>query len=114
MVADFETLIDEGKVWVAEEGAIVGYVVMYPLGDSLHVENIAVDPLLHGHGFGARLLAFAETHAAHFGHAKVDLYTNTKMTENLSFYPAHGYRETSRGVDDGFSRVYFSKFVPEL
>ncbi len=111
MVADFDTLLEQGTVWVAEDGPIVGYVVMYPDGDSLHVENIAVDPLLHGRGYGARLLAFAEAHAAHYGHAKVDLYTNTKMTENLSFYPAQGYRETARGVEDGFSRVYFAKYL---
>ena len=31
------------------------------------------------------------------------------MTENLALYPALGYVETGRRVEDGFSRVYFSK-----
>ena len=39
------------------------------------------------------------------------LYTNEAMTENLSFYPRHGYRETGRAVQDGFRRVFFSKTV---
>jgi hypothetical protein len=45
------------------------------------------------------------------GVTEVRLYTNEAMTENLSFYPRHGYRETGRAVQDGFRRVYFSKTV---
>jgi hypothetical protein len=31
------------------------------------------------------------------------------MTENLTFYPALGYDETGRGVQDGFARVFYRK-----
>jgi hypothetical protein len=31
------------------------------------------------------------------------------MTENLSYYPRHGYAETHRAEQDGFRRVYFRK-----
>ena len=43
---------------------------------------------------------------------EVRLYTNEAMTENLTFYPRHGYRETGRAVEHGFRRVYFSKAIP--
>ena len=39
----------------------------------------------------------------------VHLYTNEKMTENLSLYPRLGYIEVARRMEDGFSRVYFEK-----
>jgi hypothetical protein len=39
----------------------------------------------------------------------VTLYTNERMTENLVFYPALGYVETGRGMQDGFARVFYRK-----
>jgi hypothetical protein len=33
------------------------------------------------------------------------------MTENLAYYPRHGYIETHRAEDGGYSRVYFSKHL---
>jgi hypothetical protein len=38
-----------------------------------------------------------------------DRETNAAMTENLAFYPRHGYVETHRASQDGFDRVFFSK-----
>lgn len=43
--------------------------------------------------------------------AEIRLYTNEAMTENLSYYPRHGYTETHRGEQDGFRRVFFRKQV---
>ena len=48
---------------------------------------------------------------AELGFSEVRLYTNEAMTENLSFYPRHGYHETGRAVQEGFRRVFFSKTV---
>jgi len=31
------------------------------------------------------------------------------MTENLSLYPALGYHQFDRRVEDGFERIYFRK-----
>jgi hypothetical protein len=33
------------------------------------------------------------------------------MTENLAYYPRHGYAETHRAEKDGFSRVFFRKTI---
>ncbi len=111
MIADFKKQIADKCVWVQAERGINGYVVMYPLKDALHVENLAVDPLLHMKGYGKELIEYAESYARSLGLAQIELYTNVEMTENLSFYPAHGFHETSRAVDDSFSRVYFTKFL---
>ena len=80
-------------------------------GTSLRLETVAVAPSAQGHGFGRLLLERAEHDAVDLGHTQVRLYTNEAMTENLSFYPRHGYRETHRAVSEGFRRVYFSKTV---
>ena len=37
------------------------------------------------------------------------LYTNARMTENLSLYPHLGYVEVERREEDGFDRVFFEK-----
>jgi hypothetical protein len=38
--------------------------------------------------------------------AKIDLYANAAMTENLSMYAHIGFIETHRALENGFNRVY--------
>jgi GNAT superfamily N-acetyltransferase len=110
MTADYAAAVAEDEVWVAVAGdVIVGLLVLVPAADHLLLENVAVDPGWQGRGIGARLLAVAEERAAHAGLAEIRLYTNAAMTENIAYYPGHGYIETHRGQGDGFDRVYFSK-----
>ena len=110
MVADFAGAIAAGHVWVAVEGeGLVGYVVFYPRGDHLHLENLAVFPDRQGRGIGRALIAHVEDEARRLGLDAVELYTNEKMTENLGLYPRLGYMETSRCTEAGFNRVYFRK-----
>ena len=33
------------------------------------------------------------------------------MTENLNYYPRHGFQETHRGGEDGYRRVYYQRAV---
>lgn len=110
MVADFESQIGAGQVHVlVEDDRVLGYIVLYPRDDHLHIENVAVFPDLQGDGVGRALLAFAEAEARRAGVAAIELYTNQMMTENLSFYPRLGYRETGRGEEAGFARVFYRK-----
>jgi ribosomal protein S18 acetylase RimI-like enzyme len=110
MTADYAAALAHSRVWVLVSGdAIVGALVTEAHADHLLLETVAVAPGARGHGYGRRLLDRAETDAAELGLTEVRLYTNEAMTENLSFYPKHGYRETGRAVEDGFRRVYFSK-----
>ncbi len=112
MVADFQTSIEHGQLDVLEtEGSVAGFIVHYPqpAAGHLHIENVAVLPRYHGKGFGSRLLAHGENAAKTLGFSTVELYTNEKMTENLTYYPAKGYREIDRRSEAGFNRVFFRK-----
>ena len=110
MVADFGRLIGDGKVHVlSEHGTIAGFAVFYRRGDHVHLENVAVHPDFQKRGHGVRLIAHVEQFAAEAGAKAVELYTNVKMTENLSLYPSLGYEETGRRHEDGFDRVFFRK-----
>ena len=112
MGADYEALITAGAVWVAHDaGDVVGVLVLHALGDALLIENVAVRPDRQGRGVGRALMRFAEEHARRAGLSEVTLYTNARMTENLRFYPALGYAETGRGVQDGFDRVFYRKHL---
>jgi ribosomal protein S18 acetylase RimI-like enzyme len=108
---DYAAKARRGEVFVADDGAVAGLIVLVEQPDHLLVENVAVDPSRQGAGVGRELLAYAERHAAARGLPELRLYTNEAMTENLSFYPGLGYRETGRRVEDGFRRVYYSKPV---
>lgn len=109
MLADFAGLVEAGHVWVLDRPPIEGFLVMMTRGVALQLDNVAVDPIQHGYGFGSQLLEFAEDEAKRRGLTEITLFTNVHMTENLSFYPSLGYREIGRRNEDGFDRVYFSK-----
>lgn len=109
MEADFAAQIVAGEVHVAEDGAVLGYIVFRPEGRHMLLESVAVRPEAAGRGIGKALIGFCEAVARRGGLASVRLYTNAKMAENLSIYPRLGYAETGRRVEDGFARMYFEK-----
>ena len=112
VTADYPGAVARGQVWVAEAGGVVtGLLVLVARPDHLLMENVAVDPAAQGTGVGARLLATAEEEAAELGLPEIRLYTNVAMTENLAYYPRHGYVETRRVSENGFDRVYFRKRI---
>jgi len=112
MTVDYALIAGSGSAWVAEErGRLVGLLVLEPAEDHLLLDNVAVDPDAQGVGVGSRLLRLAEEQAEAQGLNEVGLYTNEAMTENLTYYPRHGYRETHRATQDGYRRVFFTKAV---
>jgi N-acetylglutamate synthase-like GNAT family acetyltransferase len=112
VTADHAGLVAAGRTSVVEaDGEVAGVIVLIPGSDHLVVENVAVSPRMQGRGLGRELMAFAERRAAELGMAELRLYTNQLMTENLALYPALGYTETGRRVEDGFARIYFSKRI---
>lgn len=112
MTADYDAAVHRGQAWVAiEDGEAAGFVILVAEPGYLLLENVAVRPGAQGRGIGARLLAFAEEHARALRLSEIRLYTNEAMTENLAFYPRHGYTETHRMHQDGFQRVFFRKYL---
>jgi ribosomal protein S18 acetylase RimI-like enzyme len=110
MTADYTAAVRHGQAWIAtEDGQAVGFIILIPRPGYLLLENVAVLPAAQGRGIGARLLALAEQRAQSLRLAEIRLYTNEAMTENLAYYPRHGYIETHRAQQEGFHRVYFRK-----
>ena len=110
MTADYSAAVQSGQAWVAEvDGQVLGLLVLVVNQGYLLIENIAVLPSAQRRGIGGRLLMLAEDEARANGLGEIRLYTNEGMTENLAYYPRHGYRETRRAEEQGFRRVFFSK-----
>jgi ribosomal protein S18 acetylase RimI-like enzyme len=111
MLDDYAGLIASGAVSVLEEpaGAIVAVIVLLAKPDHLLLDNIAVRPDRQGRGLGRRLIAFAESEALRLGYTELRLYTHERMTENIALYTRLGFRETGRGHDSGYDRVFMTK-----
>jgi ribosomal protein S18 acetylase RimI-like enzyme len=112
MTADYGALVDAREVRVATDtDVVVGVLVVRPVEGALHLENVAVSDRAKGRGIGRALVAYAEDEARALGLGAVELYTNAKMTENLSLYPHLGYGETERRSEAGFDRVFYRKQI---
>ena len=111
MLDDYAELIEAGAVSVIEDGdgAIAALIVLLAKPDHLLLDNIAVRPDRQGRGLGRRLVAFAEAEARRLGHAELRLYTHATMTENIALYTRLGFRETGRGREAGYDRVFMAK-----
>jgi ribosomal protein S18 acetylase RimI-like enzyme len=110
ITADHAAAIAVGEVHLFEiEGERLGLIVARGAGDHFFVDILAVAPAAQRRGVGRALMRFAEDAARRAGLGAVRLYTNVKMTENLRFYPALGYRQIDERREDGFERVYFEK-----
>jgi len=110
MLDDYTARVLEGVVWVLEEGAVIaGIIVLLPTTNYLLLDNIAVSPARQGLGFGRRLLAFAEAEALRRGYCEIRLYTHQTMVENQRLYASIGYKETVRGTEAGYDRVFMGK-----
>jgi len=111
MLADYAQQTAAGVVHLAcdAQGALEGFIVFYPQGRHMMLENEAVTAGAAGQGVGKALVRFCEAQARRLGCEAVRLYTNEAMTENLAIYPRLGYTEVGRGAEHGYNRVYFEK-----
>jgi ribosomal protein S18 acetylase RimI-like enzyme len=111
MLDDYIRLIDEGAVSVLEapDGTIAALIVLLAKSDHLLLDNVAVRPDHQGQGIGRRLIAFAESQARRLGYGELRLYTHERMTANIALYTRLGFRETGRGREAGYDRVFMTK-----
>lgn len=108
---DYAARQREGLLWVLDDGAVRGLLVLIAGPDHLLLDNVAVDPEAQGMGYGRRLMDFAEGRARRAGLPVVRLYTQEIMVENIAIYAARGYAETHRATEMGLRRVYMEKRV---
>jgi len=114
MLDDYAAHVHAHTAWVIEDhDAVAGLIVLLAMDDHLLLDNVAVDPALHGRGIGRALMAFAERGALRRGYREMRLYTHEAMTENLGMYPALGWQETGRGEEAGYRRVFFRTPIPQ-
>ncbi|WP_427184193.1 GNAT family N-acetyltransferase [Bordetella bronchialis] len=112
MHANYEALVDEGKIFVLRRGTdMLGSIQIVQDGDAVSVNNLCVAPDMQGKGYGRLLMEYAEQVARERKLSAVELYTNEKMHENIALYGKLGFVETGRKTQDGFARVYFRKQV---
>ncbi len=110
MLDDYGARIRLHQVWVIEDaGAVAGLVVLVAEADHLLLDNVAVDPDMHGRGFGRALMTFAEHEALRRGFREIRLYTHATMTENRAMYARLGWTQTGCRTEGGYDRVFFRK-----
>jgi len=110
--ADYDQLIGVGSVTVLVEpgaGGIAALIVLVPEIEALLIENVAVDPVFQGRGFGRVLLAHAEDVARSAGLGTVRLYTHRLMATNIALYERLGYTITTRDTHEGRPVVHLAK-----
>ena len=83
-------------VWLAEDGNILGGIVVALRGDRAHLVNIAVHPAYGGRGIGKKLIETAVGAARDRGAMWMDLATHVDMPENVVMYGHLGWQETGR------------------
>jgi N-acetylglutamate synthase-like GNAT family acetyltransferase len=107
---DFALRVAHAQAYVLErDGAIVALAVLEDRGDHLWIDNLAVEPTLHGGGTGRALLAFAEEEARRRGLRELRLLTNERMERNRAIYAKAGFVETERREENGLRRVYMAR-----
>jgi ribosomal protein S18 acetylase RimI-like enzyme len=113
MVADFAGFIERGVIVVVEEGGEArGFMIGWGESETYLIDNLAVDPVQQGRGFGRKLIEHAVSEARRLGLPALRLYTNAAMTENLAMYRRIGFVETHRAVENGLNRVYMRWVLP--
>jgi N-acetylglutamate synthase-like GNAT family acetyltransferase len=83
-----------GLVWVAvaEDRAIVGFLMAEPMGERLHITEIGVIPARGRQGIGGLLLAAVRLHAQEANYSGVSLTTFATVPWNAPFFAKHGFR----------------------
>ena len=112
MVFDFRSRLAEKPIEIMMcSNERVGYLVWHISEECLFLESIAISLKNQGRGFARAAMNYLQTQAVTASKKFIRLYTNEKMTANLSLYSHLGFHQIGRRSEDGFSRVYFEKEI---
>lgn len=110
MLDDYSARVSEGIVWAIEDAkTIVGILVLLPKPDHLLLDNIAVSPSHQGRGSGGACSNSPKQRHCGAAIQEIRLYTPETMTENQRLDAAIGYKETGRGNEAEYERVFMRK-----
>lgn len=79
----------------AQERKLAGFAIMEYGETRAHLSLLAVQPLLHRHGIGSRMMAWMEESALAAGISYITLELRTNNFAARCFYQALGFSETS-------------------
>lgn len=91
LLADYGRIFEDYEVWLAEDGGLVGALVLEPRQDDLLIWSIATDPGHQREGLGKSMLRAAERRARQLGFGIVRLYTGAALQHLIDWYGRHGY-----------------------
>jgi len=110
MTDDYHQVLAEHPVWLICVGAqTAGVLVLMREPEAMLIYSVAVEPAFQKRGVGRRLLELAEEQARAAGYARIRLYTNEHMVENIALYQRLGYEETGREPVGGTALVHMAK-----
>jgi len=89
--ADYAAIFRDYEVWVADNEAITGVLILEPRPADLLIWSIATDPQRQQDGLGRAMLAAAEARARALGLGTMRLYTGTTLRHLVDWYGRHGY-----------------------
>jgi GNAT superfamily N-acetyltransferase len=91
----FSSSIDVGHAWIwaSETGQPAGFLLIEPLADSAHIEQVSVRRDFAGRGIGATLIDYADHWAVSNGYAALTLTTFRDVPWNAPYYVRLGFRE---------------------
>lgn len=94
---NYSDRIVQGQVWILLcEQSPAGVLVLERGEEWLTIYSIAVRPSFQRSGLGRLLLDWADLQASIAGVRELRLYTNERMTKNLTLYQRCGYEIISR------------------
>ncbi len=112
MRIDYAEALLKNRIDLLHEGNQLAALIETQLEpDHLLIVNVAVSPAFQKRGLGRQLMAHAETLATEAGRARLLLYTNSLMAENIALYKTLGYvveREQPFGTS---IQVYMGKVL---
>ena len=88
---------------------VAGFVLLEDEPDALLLDVLAVSPAAQGAASARTCSPSPRPRRARRGYTRITLSTNAAMTENLAYYPRHGYVETGRETVADRHRVFFRK-----
>jgi ribosomal protein S18 acetylase RimI-like enzyme len=99
-----------------EKEKLVGFFAVINMTDKKKMEllSIIIDPLSQRHGYGRKIMEFAEKLAKKASFETIVLVTNVKNTPAINFYKSLGYKiiKTAENYySDGETRYIFEKKV---
>ena len=102
-------MIDQGNIYLAEDGEILGFVSVDPLEEpgAIELEEIFIDPPAMGRGLGRRLVDWAKARARELGGSHLMILSDPQAE---AFYAHLGAEK----VGDAPSDAIPGRFLPRL